>query len=268
MSSTPNKDLSLVWPLSASHSPDKLFYSHTFIPGTQHITIEPNPLVFLYMLREKAVVNGLPLLEGNFSCFENPTSNKPWEITTIENTKLLLISGSRQVLPEKLEISESQPIPNELFFLISKILLQLKDPIASYYTINNDIQLLKCLSIRQLQNQSPNKHGFEKICSVVESIERLKKLPFNTWSVSALVNLSQLSAYAYHVVLRDIYGLSAREMLNYLKMHHAANLLQNSVHSLSTIGTSIGFSSDMNFITAFKQHYHTTPGIFRKSYRR
>ncbi len=61
-------------------------------------------------------------------------------------------------------------------------------------------------------------------------------------------------------------GILMTDYIINIKMEEAANLLQNSIHSISEISEMLGFNSLSYFAKLFSRKYYTTPREFREQY--
>lgn len=64
---------------------------------------------------------------------------------------------------------------------------------------------------------------------------------------------------------RNSFGMTLHKKFMELRMNRAAHLLLNSPDlSIKEIADQIGFQNQMNFATAFRNHFHLTPGEYRR----
>ena len=66
-------------------------------------------------------------------------------------------------------------------------------------------------------------------------------------------------------VIKTNYGMTFREKLRCARMDRAAWLLRTTNLSTAKISETIGYISETSFFKAFKEHYKTTPSLYRRS---
>ena len=65
---------------------------------------------------------------------------------------------------------------------------------------------------------------------------------------------------------RDSFGMTLHKKFMELRMERAAHLLLNSPDlSIKEIADRVGFQNQMNFATAFRNHFHAAPGEYRRT---
>jgi AraC-like DNA-binding protein len=64
---------------------------------------------------------------------------------------------------------------------------------------------------------------------------------------------------------REVFGDTVFNVLRKARMSKARALLQNSELSLPEIAYSVGYNSQANFTTAFRQHFGQTPNFVRQN---
>jgi AraC-like DNA-binding protein len=238
---------------------------YTALPEIQQITIEPDTTITFFFLKNPATINGNTFGEGRFMTLDANIHNHQFKITTPENTTLFWVISARPQQTINVHLKKDAPrISLQMNYWMSKIMLQLKDPEATPWQINNNSLLLEALIAEGQQFYGAENGKFEQVFAVVKAVEDLHKAPMNTWTVALAINATHLTPYEFKRIVKLIYGISVNELLTYQKMLLAANLLQQSQQSIAAIGATIGFNSDRNFTTSFKRHFNTTPASFRK----
>ena len=66
-------------------------------------------------------------------------------------------------------------------------------------------------------------------------------------------------------IFHDKYKQSPKAYLNSFRLHKAALLLTLTDHSIASISTSVGFSTQHHFSKSFKQVFHVSPSDYRKN---
>jgi len=87
-------------------------------------------------------------------------------------------------------------------------------------------------------------------------------------SISRLAQVSAYSGFHFQRVFADTVGMSVHRYVRKVRLEHAANQLtfdRNS--SLQDIAFKCGFQSLSSFSRAFKEHFHFSPGQWRKGGR-
>ncbi|TGR10537.1 GlxA family transcriptional regulator [Mesorhizobium sp. M4B.F.Ca.ET.190.01.1.1] len=64
------------------------------------------------------------------------------------------------------------------------------------------------------------------------------------------------------------FGLTPSEILRQIRLDHAELLLLTTDKSLTDIAAEAGFADDSHFIRIFRQHWRTTPNVFRAEHSR
>ena len=78
-----------------------------------------------------------------------------------------------------------------------------------------------------------------------------------------IANSANLSPSYFHLVFKDIIGVSPYEFLLNIRINHAKNLLMNSKLSLGKIAEETGFGSQAYFNYVFKKELDITPNAYR-----
>ncbi len=79
-----------------------------------------------------------------------------------------------------------------------------------------------------------------------------------------LAGLLNLSRRQLQRVLMKHYGMGFREKRRAARLDHAGWLLRTTGMSISQICERIGYQSEPSFFKAFKEHYGTSPAIYRQ----
>jgi AraC-like DNA-binding protein len=88
--------------------------------------------------------------------------------------------------------------------------------------------------------------------------------PAHTWTVRELADEASMSRAAFS---RRFHALTGQPPMTYLtrwRMTLAVQLLRNSAVSVDTVATRVGYTSEFAFANAFKRHFGTPPGRFRR----
>lgn len=94
-------------------------------------------------------------------------------------------------------------------------------------------------------------------------IHLLKSLA-ETPSVQELAGQVGTNSKRLNMAFRTCVGMTIFEYLREERMKEAQQLLRNTSRPISDIACSVGFSSNANFSTAFKERFGVTPSQFRR----
>jgi len=90
-------------------------------------------------------------------------------------------------------------------------------------------------------------------------MERLSEPPL----LQELANMLGCPARSLGAAFHAMHGLSYFEFVKATQMDHAKHLLQTTSLHIGEIALEVGYSSDANFFTAFRNHFGTTPSSLR-----
>lgn len=79
-----------------------------------------------------------------------------------------------------------------------------------------------------------------------------------------LANLLNLSRRQLQRVLMKYYGMGFREKRRMARLDHAGWLLRTTGMSISKICEIVGYQSEPSFFKAFKEHYGSSPALYRQ----
>lgn len=91
--------------------------------------------------------------------------------------------------------------------------------------------------------------------------------PAHHWTVEALSAQAGLSRAAFSRRFTALVGRSPIGYLTWWRMTTAARLLDASDASVGTVARQVGYTSEFAFAHAFKRHYGTAPGTYRRKDR-
>lgn len=91
------------------------------------------------------------------------------------------------------------------------------------------------------------------------AITKMHNEPGHTWTVQSLAECVGMSRSVFSEKFREIVGLTPMEYLTRWRMFLAANRLEHTSDSLSTIAQSLGYVSDSAFGKAFRRIMGTSP---------
>ncbi len=107
--------------------------------------------------------------------------------------------------------------------------------------------------------------SFQRVCKLLDYIHS------NMDQVLTLDDLSQQSCWSrwqLQRVFQHETGISVANYVREIRLSSAAELLLKGSDRVIDIGLSLGFSSEISFSRAFKQHFGVSPRLYRKQGKR
>ncbi|MET3120243.1 AraC-like DNA-binding protein [Undibacterium sp. GrIS 1.8] len=102
-----------------------------------------------------------------------------------------------------------------------------------------------------------------KLSKVLESIHS----DFGrAWSIDAFANIANMSRSSYAPAFKKMVGLAPMDYLAHWRMQVACELLQAGGASISSIASTVGYSSESAFSVAFNKIVKCRPGAYRRRY--
>lgn len=116
----------------------------------------------------------------------------------------------------------------------------------------------RCMRMEIASNSAPSE---TRSCDEIKQLidEHFTKPITLEW----LAAQAHISKFHLSHLFRQQYGVSPIQYLNQRRLQEAEYLLTHTTHSLSEIGTMIGFSSASYFSQAFKHHTGMSPSAYR-----
>ncbi|MGW4652035.1 AraC family transcriptional regulator [Kitasatospora sp. NPDC004289] len=103
--------------------------------------------------------------------------------------------------------------------------------------------------------------------AVAPALKAIHDDPGHPWTVESLGTRAGLSRAAFARRFTSVVGEPPLTYLTTWRMATAARLLQRSPSSLGTIARRTGYTSEFAFAKAFKRHFGTPPGAYRRRAR-
>lgn len=100
--------------------------------------------------------------------------------------------------------------------------------------------------------------------AVATAIFAMHENPREAWTVARLARLAGMSRSGFSAAFSASLGESPMRYLVRIRMANAAELLHLQDIPLSDAATEAGYSTSEAFVRAFKRHFGTTPGEYRK----
>lgn len=89
--------------------------------------------------------------------------------------------------------------------------------------------------------------------------------PSFDWNARALCEHAGMSREQLRTLCHRAHGRSPSQHVTYLRMQHAADLLQRTDHALRSIAAAVGYANQFAFSRAFKQTMGASPEAFRRN---
>jgi len=103
---------------------------------------------------------------------------------------------------------------------------------------------------------------------VARALRLIRQRPEERWSVPKLAAAVGLSRSAFAERFRSATGETPMQNLTRYRLFQAANYLLNSDAAVGEIARRTGYDSDASISKAFRRHYGTSPGAYRKAGRK
>jgi AraC-like DNA-binding protein len=97
------------------------------------------------------------------------------------------------------------------------------------------------------------------------AIASIHQAPGNPWTVRDLASSVKLSKSAFAERFRELVGQTPLQYITEVRMHKAAELLQNSELSVAEIANATGYESASSFSNTFKRWHGESPLAIRKA---
>uniref|UniRef100_UPI0040474A53 helix-turn-helix domain-containing protein n=1 Tax=Mariniflexile sp. TaxID=1979402 RepID=UPI0040474A53 len=105
-----------------------------------------------------------------------------------------------------------------------------------------------------------------EVSAILEAVEIFKAELDMLGSISSIANRVGLSGNKFQNGFKTLYGKTANEYIQFLKLSLAKDLLVNTHDSIQEIKYKIGFNSHSYFSQLFKKMYGVNPSIYRQNY--
>ena len=99
------------------------------------------------------------------------------------------------------------------------------------------------------------------------ALKAMHEAPAQPWTVESLASRAGLSRAAFARRFTTVVGDPPLTYLTTWRMTLAARLLRESDEPLSSVAERTGYASEYAFAKAFKRHYDSAPGAYRKTFR-
>lgn len=100
--------------------------------------------------------------------------------------------------------------------------------------------------------------------AIAPALKAIHDAPGDPWTVESLAARTGLSRAAFARRFAGVVGVPPLTYLTNWRMATAARLLRESPSTVSTIAQRTGYTSEFAFAKAFKRHFGSPPGSYRK----
>jgi AraC family transcriptional regulator len=105
----------------------------------------------------------------------------------------------------------------------------------------------------------------DKPNAVLESINYIQNNYSKKITLEQLAENVCISPFYFSRIFKRETGYSPYEYITMVRLNHAKTLLKTNDMLIKEIAFSVGFNSEANFVTCFKEHVDMTPSKFRKT---
>ena len=150
--------------------------------------------------------------------------------------------------------------------LIPEYLISIIDTLSNKEIVNEP--LISCNIQRMLARTYDDFFNityrkWEKPNFILESITYIKSNYSKKLTLNEIATHSCMSPYYFSRIFKKETGYSPYEYITMIRLNHAKNLLKTTNLKIKDIAFSVGFNSETNFVTCFKDHSDITPSKFR-----
>jgi hypothetical protein len=108
---------------------------------------------------------------------------------------------------------------------------------------------------------------FNELSGIYEVVQEWKEMQRRIGGTFNLYKPEGMSRHRFLYLINQLYNCSASELIYYINMQKAINMLLFSNESIVAISELSGYTNKENFIAAFRNTYGVTPGHLRKQSR-
>lgn len=140
----------------------------------------------------------------------------------------------------------------------------------------DEVRLRSCIHMRCSSAAEPGKDRVPERVDAASGAASLDSILFYSARIHLLKSLAETpgiqelasqvgtNSKRLNMAFRTCVGMTVFEYLREERMKEAQQLLRNTSRPISDIACSVGFSSNANFSTAFKERFGATPSQFRR----
>ena len=123
-------------------------------------------------------------------------------------------------------------------------------------------RLHELLALLQLSSQPSERTPIDDI------LHYINQHYFEDLTLQSLADRARMSPSRFSAIFKKVTQTSPYQYIIQTRLHAAQQYLRDSTLSVEDISYQVGFKNCGTFITAFRQHYNTTPHQFRKRFPR
>jgi AraC-like DNA-binding protein len=151
-----------------------------------------------------------------------------------------------------------------LYHLARLLILVTQVPRSDMLLQPDAVVLVRCCFCPQSPDLTPSIR-FDEMYRLVNTLFTINGKVNAKTTVSQLAVSSQLKTYRLQQICQQAFGLTANQLLRFMKMNTALNTISDPSLTLAAISSDLGYSNDENLITAFRGFYGITPHALRKA---
>jgi AraC family transcriptional regulator len=132
----------------------------------------------------------------------------------------------------------------------------INEPLISCYIQRMLAELMLNTSTLTIENSDKSNAIFDSINFIQDNYK-------NKMSLNELAKHVCISPFYFSRVFKKETGYSPYEYITMVRINHSKNLLKTTKLLIKEIAFTVGFNSESNFVTSFKDHTGITPSKFR-----
>ncbi|MGJ8593871.1 MAG: helix-turn-helix transcriptional regulator [Aquaticitalea sp.] len=210
-----------------------------------------------------------------------------------ESTEIYSLEIDRKAFKSKMscELGKAEPQLQHIFndstadesfyynghysLMLSEIFDELKTHHYSHFIgkIFSESQSYRLLTHQLIQFDDDSKVEGNKVImrkmdveAILEAVDIIKSELDDLGSIASIAQRVGLSGNKFQNGFKSLYGKTANEYIQYVKLTLAAELLMNTDDTVQQIKYKIGFNSHSYFSHLFKKVYNVTPSTYRQNY--
>jgi AraC-like DNA-binding protein len=248
-----NSSINGIWYKSSPSTLIEPFYPHE------------NCFTLIIALCGSILADGTELMEGSYCFLPTSPAGECYILTGAKGTEFVVmtippLSTLFPGVPTKPFESKLTPT---MSYLLAKMLILASGQLPMSRLLKQD----GCYLIQLCLYHSSRKEDtlpFKEIYALTIHLHSMFHQTDAKSTVLQMANNCGLKTYRLQMLCKQLFGVSAHHILRYMKMQSALQLVASNQLTLNAIGEALGYSSDENFITAFRQYFQVTPHAFRK----
>lgn len=207
----------------------------------------------------------LVIVNSNINHTESSNGESPLEYIVLGIEGISILAGNRENEVNLYSLHNYEDYKHEILFYI-KTLLQEASTKSDYYDLisQNLLEVLIMNIIRRTKSEliieTSNKISHE--CAYVK--QYLDQHFSEEINLDELARISFINKYYLVHSFKKYSGMTPINYLNNKRLKEACMLLKTTNHSIATIASIIGMSSQSYFCQSFKKQYKISPNEYRK----